>query len=339
MYQHELDLVFKTIRRLPVSPDYGTLLLRLDGENHAQLRIGHKLIRRDPLLAMNLLRTANLAGLPHDQRCVTVSSAMHYLGSSLALGAVQQVCRSCHNDKLTPDWLEEERRLREHAVCTAIAARVFSRHRMPGIPRELAYTAGLLHDCGKLLVLYNQVRRMPGQPVVLPTLLAHREQEEEACGFDHCMAGAWLCADWALPSMIQQVCLYHHEPHRAATPWQPIVHCVYFANLLAHLCGVSSVQGAAAVSHLNEQERGRLDQLVEEVSTLFAECMGQTEELLEFTPPDADSVPTELAQQDLPCDEGLRDELADDESTDEQAASDSESATEDQASEEESARE
>ncbi len=305
MYYRELDQVLKTIRRLPVSPVFGELLLALDGNDHAQLRIGHKLIRKDPLLAMHLLRTANLAGLPHDQRCVTISSATHYLGSSLAMGAVQQACRTCQNDKLTVDWLEEENRLREHAVCVAIASQVFARHRMPGVPRELAYTAGLLHDCGKLMVLYNQVRRMPGQPVVEPKLQIDREHEEERCGFDHSMAGAWLCAEWALPSMIQQACLYHHIPDRAATPYQPIVRCIYFGNLLAHLCGTSSVSGAKAAAHLNDHERGRLEDMVEEVHLLFGECTKQTKELMKYDPPFLVEMATEFAESDSACDTDL----------------------------------
>ena len=76
-------------------------------------------------------------------------------------------------------------------------------------PEDRAYTAGLLHDIGRLGLFvsypdtYSALLGQTGKPL--------REREVEAFGFDHCAAGGWLAAKWDLPADIQSVATEHHE--------------------------------------------------------------------------------------------------------------------------------
>ncbi|MDH5573621.1 MAG: HDOD domain-containing protein, partial [Gammaproteobacteria bacterium] len=86
----------------------------------------------------------------------------------------------------------------QHAIGTGICARVLASH--SGLDQELAFTAGLLHDIGKLVMAayfeYDFSR-----------VLAYRDEhdcllkdaEQAVLGFDHCHIGAHVAERWKLP--------------------------------------------------------------------------------------------------------------------------------------------
>ena len=73
-----------------------------------------------------------------------------------------------------------------------------------------AYTAGLLHDIGRLGLFVLHPREYaarlsgPADGKSLP------ERERAALGIDHCEAGGWLARHWDLPEEVQAVALGHH---------------------------------------------------------------------------------------------------------------------------------
>lgn len=79
------------------------------------------------------------------------------------------------------------------------------------IEEDFAYTAGLLHDLGRLAL-------MVAQPVRYARLVAEAEEapfdvlarEREWFDTDHCEAGRWLVENWKLPQVFAAVAALHH---------------------------------------------------------------------------------------------------------------------------------
>jgi putative nucleotidyltransferase with HDIG domain len=108
-----------------------------------------------------------------------------------------------------------------------------------GLNRESAFTAGLLHDIGRLVLVTcfpEQSRRVAMFQRELDCHCGHAEQE--ILGLDHAMVGAALARRWKFAPMIQQAIALHHQP--ATSPREPLVDLVHVADVTAHaldLCG------------------------------------------------------------------------------------------------------
>jgi putative nucleotidyltransferase with HDIG domain len=117
-----------------------------------------------------------------------------------------------------------------HSACVARLAGAL----LPG-RREAgeAFTAGMLHDVGKLVLAAHR-------PDELAALLAEARDsarplhaiEQKRAGVTHAEIGAYLLTLWGLPHRIVEAVARHHAPTRLqATELDPIA-AVYIANLL-----------------------------------------------------------------------------------------------------------
>ena len=124
--------------------------------------------------------------------CVTVG-VRAYLGNSISYPAMRNLWR--HN-----------------LACAMIAERIAG---AGSIDRDTAYTAGILHDVGRMALAVIQPK---GYAALLDKhhgpaasmLLAEREM----FGLDHCEAGRQLIADWKLPESFKAVVADHHSESR-----------------------------------------------------------------------------------------------------------------------------
>jgi HD-like signal output (HDOD) protein len=78
---------------------------------------------------------------------------------------------------------------------------------------DRAYTAGLLHNVGRL-GLFVAHPRSYGELLTEPADGDILERERKVFGLDHCEAGAWLAHSWGLPGDLESVIAGHHLPPR-----------------------------------------------------------------------------------------------------------------------------
>ena len=106
---------------------------------------------------------------------------------------------------------------------------------------EIAYTAGLLHDIG-IIVLDQFIssvhpffyRRTQIDGVELC------EVESEKLGITHPQAGKQLAENWSLPDNLADVIRHHHYPEKARVDPE-LTHLVYLADLLMNRFHVGQV--------------------------------------------------------------------------------------------------
>ncbi len=125
----------------------------------------------------------------------------------------------------------------DHSFKTAVACRMLA-DRSPvaaGMAREDAYTCGLVHDVGKLILIDSQADRFAE---ALRLARSHQlplaRAEGEVFGFSHAHVGGLLASRWKLARNVQAAVMYHHSPATSAEDWARGF-LVKAANTFAHL--------------------------------------------------------------------------------------------------------
>lgn len=204
------DDKYRGLRRLPPFPAVATKLLRLLSNDDVAVKEIVKLIRADPALASELMRVVNspLYGFP--ARISSIQSAVTLLGlQTVRSFALTVSMKGFLHTALRLDLL---RRIWRHSLACGILCEEVSAACSPSQGGDdRAYTAGLLHNVGRLGLFvahpnaYTELLTQPSESDLL-------ERERQAFGLDHCEAGAWLAHSWGLPQDLEAVIAGHHQP-------------------------------------------------------------------------------------------------------------------------------
>jgi putative nucleotidyltransferase with HDIG domain len=225
----QLDAVILSIHDLPSLPAVVAELLssmeREDVDVHA---LADK-IALDQALTAKTLRLANSSFYGMSAKVTSIQQAVSVLGlhsirtlvTACSVTASFQSCRNSDFD-FEAFW--------RHTIGTAACARVLAR-RLRQSP-ETAFTAGLLHDLGTLVLL----TRFPREYSLAEAWRREHDSTTSAAqqavfGLDHAAIGGALAAHWQFPMAIQQAVAQHHlEP----PPSDGLGLTVHLANRLSH---------------------------------------------------------------------------------------------------------
>ncbi len=194
-------------------------------------------IRYDQALTTRMLQICNSAFFGISREVHSLEDAMRFLGTLKVLQLVMAVhtsallCRRQEGYGLEPGVLWKQ------SVATALAASLFAERTKPANP-SLTFTAGLLHDVGKV-VLNEYVADEFVEIVERVTQggASFLDAEREVLGFTSSEIGARLAEKWKLPDSIIRCIRYHRTPAELSPP-DVLVDTVYLANAVCMLCGV-----------------------------------------------------------------------------------------------------
>ncbi|MGO9752746.1 MAG: HDOD domain-containing protein [Solirubrobacteraceae bacterium] len=257
--------------RLPVLDRTIRRVLELTEDEESQTSDLVAVLEGDPALAANILRYANSAYVGRPIRAKTIRQAVTMVGRR----STRQLCL----ETVTFRFFESAPgigraslgQLHIHAVQVArIASQVAA---LLDIPNDLPHLAGLLHDCGKLVmpVAFDQAA-MEELVSIHPSGVARAEAEWERFGLDHAYAGALLAEASGLDDEIVAAIAWHHGGRRGCVTPSTQVACVQIADNVACMlngCDPDQTLLDSALRYL-ELESDVLDQLAESATTLEA---------------------------------------------------------------------
>jgi HD-like signal output (HDOD) protein len=216
---------------LPPIPAVAAHLLSLLAREHVGLADVSATIAADPAVTAEVLRAANSArfGLRGEVTDVRHAATLLGLDRLRGLAAAVGLRRYLGGTVAAPAVLRTWR----HGLACALVAEQLA-VRCGGHAGE-AYTAGLMHDLGRLALIV-------AHPTIYPAFLdspqaagpGHLEAERDRFEMDHCEAGRWLAAQLLLPQAFQDVALHHHTP-QAVGPTDLLVRVAVACRLADHL--------------------------------------------------------------------------------------------------------
>ena len=194
-------------------------------------------IGQDLALTAGILRQANSAYYGYARRISSLQEAVVMLGFQVVQGiAMSAAIAPLLKIKLVGYEIDQEG-LWKHSLLTAMAAKQLCRHsKLPY--GDVAFTAGILHDIGKLVIsIYIQEVGNHILKKVTETKVSYVELEEKIIGYNHATVGGFLAKSWSLPEDLTEAISYHHAP-LSASNFSELSSIIHVANGLASLIGV-----------------------------------------------------------------------------------------------------
>lgn len=203
-----------------------------------------KILRSDSVLTAKLLRVCNSAGGGMKQQVSSIDQAVLLLGyntifrmvCALGYGGTMGFKHNQASVKSGGLWTHSLA-----AACTTEALAVIG----PDYNFEppVAFTAGLLHDIGKLVLdqLLTPEIRLTMDNMVANDATSRADAEREVFGVDHTDIGACLLRTWKLPEVIVEAVANHHHP--VTTPRPQLSSVVNAADKLIHYVNSTNVNG------------------------------------------------------------------------------------------------
>lgn len=162
----------------------------------------------DPAVTLWLLRLANSPAYGMSGRIGNVNLAVILLGTQGTAGALLAFESA---PKLNPKGNFDYNAFWLRAMFCAAAAMSIAKEKGSHLMAD-AYTAGLLHDIGRLALAAAMPPDLP-----FPQVDPHDPQNEQALfGITHSEAGFLLARQWRLPETVALPIRFHHEPNRGA---------------------------------------------------------------------------------------------------------------------------
>ena len=196
------------------------------------------IIETDAVLAGNLLRVVNS---PLYGRQFTINSVRHaiaILGSvkirNLVLGL--SLSGRWTDARVSNQW--NPRQFNTHSVAVAVLSDLVALETPVPYP-EGAFTAGLLHDVGKLLIAVATPETFESLFDIYATCGdAANDAELEIVGVTHAEISGAIARKWNLPTPIQEAVAHHHSPGQAAPNQIHLAHIVQAADYYTNSLGL-----------------------------------------------------------------------------------------------------
>ena len=174
-----------------------------------------EVVEGDPSLTTAVLRAANSASSAPRQPLRTALDAVIRIGLGPTRRIIAGAALRRNFDGLDGSGLVADD-LWQHLLATALLADALA---WTNGPRTQAFTAGLLHDLGRMAMACAEPARYADVLRYIRDGAEPMEAERRVFGVDHAAWGADLAARWGLPEEIATVIGSHHEGDGSPLAW------------------------------------------------------------------------------------------------------------------------
>jgi len=228
----KLNSYIEKIKHLPATPTVLVRLISLFQQPDRDLDDIIKLMRQDPSLTAEVLRQSNSAYFGNEEPIVDIFDAVTRMGfyevyrtatarlGSQALRLPPGVCGA------------DVEKLWHHSATAGVTAGVIAKSIQDN--EGLAFTAGLLHDIGKIVLAAAEG---PAYKALTEDLgdngTALDAAEKNRFGFGHAEVGGCLLVRWGLPEEICMAVSGHHQAGWVES-FERVCAVVSLGNIMAH---------------------------------------------------------------------------------------------------------
>ena len=210
----KLTSLVSRIGSLPALPSLYLAIRRELQVDEPSLASISQLAAQDIGISAKLLQIANSGRFAGTNNVLRVEQAVQMLG----IETVRSLVLASHLFEACPPQRLPLEALWQHSLMVGTGARAIAvSEQQNSLACECAFSAGLLHDCGLLLIanhLPNELQQILAEAPHKGWLAA----EHDILGATHQELGAYLLGLWGLPDGLVEAVAFHHQPALAPHP-------------------------------------------------------------------------------------------------------------------------
>jgi putative nucleotidyltransferase with HDIG domain len=215
---------------LPSLPAVVMELLGSIEQEDVDISVLAKKVSYDAALTAKTLRLANSSAYSLQVKVTTIQQAITFLGFQTTRNLITTAAvTGCFPSGRCTGF--DDRAFWRHSIATAACARVLARRMR--FNQDYAFTAGLLHDIGRQVLVSCYPERY-ARVLALRTANdgALLDAERSELGVDHVDAGVALAELWNFSDTMRQAIAYHHAPEAPGAGFLATI--VHVANAVVH---------------------------------------------------------------------------------------------------------
>lgn len=208
----------RLVSQLPTIPSLPTLYTELVdelGKEESSTRKVGEIVKKDIGMTVKILQIVNSAFFGLRRHISDSKSAVEFLGLdtisslTLGLGVISQFELHTSGIFFAELWA--------HSMSVGVAANKIAMIENRECAND-AFTAGLLHDIGRVILSVN----LPTEFKMVDDMMRDEhvsmvEAEKRIFGATHAEVGAYLLGLWGLPSEVVRAVAFHHSPHEISS--------------------------------------------------------------------------------------------------------------------------
>lgn len=235
------DRVLRNLSELPPMPQIVFKALEIIDDSNSDTKRVANLIETDPAIATKVLKMANSAYYGMSGKVTSIQHASVVLGYKTLGELITLAAASSLLGSRLHGYDLDSGALWQHSLGVAFGSKFIARHKNPSLENN-AFSAGLIHDVGKLVL----DRPVLNRKKLFDEFLEGGEwsffsAEKKILGFDHAEIGYDICEHWKIPDILAKAIRYHHNP------WQDgqdeLVAIVFMADTIAHMAESMAMAG------------------------------------------------------------------------------------------------
>ncbi len=228
--------ILESINDLPPMPQVAQKARQIVSDPDSDFRDLAKVIETDPAIVTKVLKIANSSFYGAVGRVASVQQAAVVLGAKTLQQLLTLACAAGLLSKELKGYDLSSGDLWNHSLATAAACSAIAKRDHPALAED-AFSAGLIHDAGKLILDQYIFERLDAfQQKLEDNKLSFLTAEKEILGFDHAEIASDVCEKWQIPKHLSLAIKYHHRPSDSND--NGLAYILHIADSIALMCGL-----------------------------------------------------------------------------------------------------
>lgn len=230
-----VDDVVNKLQDLPSLPAVVMELLTSIDQEDVDISVLARKVSHDQALTAKTLRLANSSTYGLQVKVTTIQQAITFLGFQTTRNLITAAAvTGCFAEGQCAGF--DDKAFWRHSIATAACARVLARRMR--FNQDYAFTAGLLHDIGRLVLVSTYPARYAEAIAARAANDSEMlEAERAVLGVDHVMAGVALAAHWNFSDTMRLAIAHHHDPETPGAGFLATI--IHVANAIVHALDIA----------------------------------------------------------------------------------------------------
>lgn len=242
--QDLMKKILSVVEDLPPMPQIVLKAQEMMAKPNAGFKEIGAIIETDQAIAARVLRMANSSYYGLSGKVTSVHQASVVLGLKALAELILLLGTSKLLDRELQGYGVDSGSLWKHSLAVAFGSKQIASRRIPKFEND-AFSAGLIHDAGKLVLDPYISRKKPDFDAVMQEDKKNfLDAEKEILGFEHAELTAELCRFWKIPENQTLAIRSHHEPEQMQEE-RKLAYILHVADVIAIRSGFGTGESAS----------------------------------------------------------------------------------------------